>query len=63
MLHALGNLCAATGRVDESFIHHKDALEHFQETRGNNDHRTADMSYKVAEHHFIRGNIDDALYV
>lgn len=48
--------------MEGSLVYHKNALEHFEETRGQNDHRTADMSFKVAEHYFYLRDMASALY-
>ncbi|KAL8724231.1 MAG: hypothetical protein Q9166_008062 [cf. Caloplaca sp. 2 TL-2023] len=61
LIYALGNLRALQGRMDESYDCHVDALSRYQLTVGNQDHRTADVGHKVAEHRLRRGQHDDAV--
>lgn len=55
-LHALGNVAASEGLLEESQDYHQRALLHHKYTLGSNHHRTADTFIKVAEHHLRRGD-------
>ncbi|KAL8808246.1 MAG: hypothetical protein Q9200_004367 [Gallowayella weberi] len=63
IIYALGNLRALQGRLDESYDCHVDAWNRYLATVGNQDHRTADVGHKIAEHHLRRGQYDDALAI
>lgn len=49
-LHALGNVMSTVGDQDKSLSYHREALQHYKATLGNNHHRTTDLYVKVAEH-------------
>lgn len=49
-LHALGNVMSTVGDQDKSLAYHREALQHYKSTLGNNHHRTTDLYVKVAEH-------------
>ncbi|KAN0095890.1 tetratricopeptide repeat domain containing protein [Hyaloscypha variabilis] len=61
ILHALGDLRAAQGRLEESFEFHKRSLASFEATIGKNQHRYADLCHLVAEHHIRHEEYDKAL--
>ncbi|KAL8798261.1 MAG: hypothetical protein Q9182_006822, partial [Xanthomendoza sp. 2 TL-2023] len=63
LIYALGNLRALQGRLDDSYNCHVDARNRFLATVGTQDHRTADVGHKIAEHHLRRGRFDDALAI
>ncbi|KAL8682882.1 MAG: hypothetical protein Q9186_001128 [Xanthomendoza sp. 1 TL-2023] len=63
LIYALGNLRALQGRLDESYDCHVDAWNRFLATVGNQDHRTADVGHKIAEHYLRRCQYDDALTI
>jgi Tetratricopeptide repeat len=58
-LHALGNVKATQGYLDDSFSYHQRALLQYRSTVGDNHHRTAAMCYKVADH-YARLNQEEA---
>ncbi|KAF2502331.1 hypothetical protein BU16DRAFT_612008 [Lophium mytilinum] len=59
--HAIGNVKATQGHMEESLEFHRKALLHYKNTLGNNHHRTADICIKVAEHCIRKDQIDTAL--
>ncbi|KAF2816920.1 TPR-like protein [Mytilinidion resinicola] len=59
--HAIGNVKATQGHMEESLDFHRKALLHYKNTLGNNHHRTADICIKVAEHCIRKDQIDTAL--
>lgn len=60
-LHALGNVMSTVGDQDKSLSYHREALQHYKSTLGNNHHRTADLYVKVAEHSVRLGQEETAL--
>ncbi|KAL6715525.1 hypothetical protein ACLMJK_006486 [Lecanora helva] len=60
-LHALGNVKASQGLLDEAQNFHHKALLHNKLTLGNNHHRTADTLVKVTDHHLRLGQHEIAL--
>ncbi|KAI9733663.1 MAG: hypothetical protein M1834_003265 [Cirrosporium novae-zelandiae] len=59
-LHALGNIRADQGQMEESEIYHQKALAQYQSTIGNSHHRTADVCHRVAQHCIRHGDFDTA---
>lgn len=59
--HAMGNVKASQGLLEESFRHHELARNHYKETLGRGHHRFADTCVKVADHYFRKGELDMAL--
>ncbi|RMZ91103.1 hypothetical protein DV736_g1663, partial [Chaetothyriales sp. CBS 134916] len=51
LFYALGNVRAAQGQFDESFMWHQKALLHYRATAGDNHHKTGVACFRVAEHH------------
>ncbi|KAJ4385402.1 hypothetical protein N0V93_009830 [Gnomoniopsis smithogilvyi] len=43
-LHALGNVMSTMGNQDNSLSYHREALQHYKATLGNNHHRTTDLA-------------------
>lgn len=60
-LHALGNVKATQGLLEEALKYHREALLHYKNTIGNNHHRTADTCVKVADHYTRLGQNGTAL--
>ncbi|OCL12400.1 hypothetical protein AOQ84DRAFT_437031 [Glonium stellatum] len=60
-LHALGNVKASQGAMDESLTFHRKALLHYKTTLGSNHHRTADTCIKVADHCIRLHQLDTAM--
>ncbi|KAM3413650.1 hypothetical protein BST61_g10343 [Cercospora zeina] len=58
--HALGNIFFALGETERSSSYHTRAMEHYSETVGPTHHRTADMYFKVAQHKYRAGQLDEA---
>ena len=63
LLYALGNLRALQGLLDESHKCHCKAWEQFCSTIGDQNHRTADVGHKIAEHLIRLGRFSDAMCV
>ena len=61
ILYALGNLRALQGRLDDSYECHKKAWEQFSSTIGDQNHRTADVGHKLAEHLIRMEKFDEAM--
>ncbi|KAF2455839.1 hypothetical protein BDY21DRAFT_61825 [Lineolata rhizophorae] len=59
--HALGNVKASQGLLDESYDFHQKALGHYIITLGKGHHRTADTWIKVAHHHTLLKDYKQAL--
>jgi len=59
--HALGNVKASQGKLDESFKYHNMALNHYKLTLGKGHHRTADTQIKLSDHYTRLGDIKQAL--
>ena len=62
ILYALGNLRALQGRLDESYECHRRVREQFCSTIGETNHRTADISHKLAEHLIRMDRLDESRY-
>ena len=50
IFYALGNLRNLQGREDEALDCHQQAYRQFIDTVGLQNHRIADIAYKIAEH-------------
>ena len=61
LLYALGNLRALQGRLDESYECHCKAWEQFRSTIGDQNHRTADVGHKIAQHLIRMGKFNEAM--
>lgn len=61
ILHALGNLRAHQGKLDESYACHQKAYEQLCSTIGPCNHRTADLEHRLAEHLIRLGKNEDAI--
>ncbi|PIA96290.1 hypothetical protein CB0940_10839 [Cercospora beticola] len=60
LLHALGNIYLALDETERSLSYHMRAMIHYKETVGPTHHRTADMCFKVAQHKYRTGHLDEA---
>lgn len=61
-LHALGNVRAKQGRLQESFEAYEKALANFRATAGNHYFRTGQVCVKLAEHHANSAQPEAARY-
>jgi hypothetical protein len=59
--HALGNVKASRGLLDEAFEYHQKARDHYKLTLGRGHHRTADTCIKLSDHYVRLRNTDMAL--
>ncbi|CAK1367572.1 unnamed protein product [Cercospora beticola] len=60
LLHALGNIYFSLSETKESMDYHTRAMTHYKETVGPTHHRTADMYFKVAQHKYRTGQLEEA---
>lgn len=51
----MGNVRASQGQMGASFDFHQKGLNQYRATVGDNHHKTADLCYKIAEHHLRLG--------
>ncbi|PYI30284.1 tetratricopeptide repeat domain-containing protein [Aspergillus indologenus CBS 114.80] len=61
ILYALGNLRAAQGAWQDSFMYHQRAWRHMRATVGDRDFYTANVAHKLAEHLIRVGQSDQAI--
>lgn len=61
ILYALGNLRNLQGREHEAYDCHQQAYRQFSDTIGLQNHRTADVAHKIAEHMLRLGRYEEAM--